>query len=128
MYALRGRQVSFYLPTFNNQLTVTQQLNNGTANSCSSPTWGTGRFVQARAGPQHHPASRKTDGTLLVRKFSAPPSVSLHRGAADLDAYVAGNIPVAQVANIDFYEKVRFDSDRITFQHLRPGRLQVSAP
>lgn len=127
LYAIRGRQVSFYIPTFIEDMTPTQDLVSG--NDKMTISWiGYSRFIQDRE-PKATFKITFTDGTSLVRVVQSSEVLSATEERLTLDTTWTSNKTVAEVQRIQFYELVRFDTDNITIEHSSvAGRARIAAP
>ena len=125
-YALRGRQKSFYAPTVITDLTVTGTLSSG-SNQMQIQNIGYFRF-----GKQQQPkATFKitfTDGTSLVRTITASAEIDANNEALTLDTTWPSTKLANQVADVQFYELLRFDNDEIEIRHGFLGRATIEVP
>ena len=125
---VRGKQVSFWLPTFTEDLTVGDDLVFGSTNLDIEFIDYT-RFIQSR---EHKRTFRITftDGTTLERVVQSsadhPSDATLER--LTLDTTWPANKTVAEVDNIMFYEQVRFNTDQFRFDYERDGKARMKAP
>lgn len=127
VWALRGRQVSAYLPTFMQDLQVTDPLVSGLS-TINVTNVGYTQYVQSRQ-PRNVIRIVMTDGTYLVRTVLSSSVVSSVKETLTVDVAWASNVPTASIARIEYVEKVRLDSDQVTFQY-HPGErsCKVSVP
>jgi len=125
---IRGKQVSFYLPTFTNDLTMGASSLSGSTNF-DIENIDYGRFAEA-AGPMSIFKITYTDDTSLIRIIQSaaehPTDPTLER--LTLDTTWPTNRAVSEVVRIEFYELVRFDTDRFVLKHDRVGRARMTAP
>lgn len=126
LIALRGRQKSFYIPTFINDLTVVASLGIGSA------TMDIRRIEYARyVVNKERMKTFKitfTDGTSLVREIDSSAAVSSTVERLTLnDTWPAGRT-VSEIDNIQFYELVRFDTDEFTIRYRTKGQATMFAP
>lgn len=127
LYALRGQQVSFWLPTFNKALTVAQTLNSGT-NTMVVNSVGYARFVAAGIG-RNVVRIKFTDGTSLVRGVTSAAELSGGLETLTLDANWPTTRAPEAVSQVDFFEKVRWASDSITITHSSSlGDARITGP
>lgn len=127
MHALRGRQVSWYLPTFGKDLEL---LINTIAGSplMQIRNCGYTQFVKSRQ-PKNVIRVVLTDGTVILRKILSSTVVDDNQETLTLDGNWPSIITPAQISRISFVEKVRFDSDQIRLAHLVGDRVvKISAP
>lgn len=125
---LRGRQVSFWLPTFTNDLTMGATALAGSTNF-DIENIDYRRFVNG-AGPMSVFKITYTDGTSLIRTILSgadhPTDATLER--LTIDVAWPANRTVSEVESIQFYEQVRFDTDKFTIFHDRVGLARLQAP
>ena len=125
---VRGRQVSFYLPTFLPDLTVGDDLAIGSTNFDIEHIDYT-RFIQSRESKVTFKITF-TDGTSLVRVVQSsvdhPTDATLER--LTLDTTWPANRTVAEVSRVEFYELVRFNTDDFSIRYSRDGLAKMQAP
>lgn len=115
LYALKGMQVSFYIPTFIEDLTVTQNLVGGT--DTMDISWiGYDRFVDDQS-PKNVFRITFTDDTSLVREVQSSSQLSGTEERLTLDATWPSSKSVSEIRRVEFYELVRFASDDLTIEH-----------
>ena len=125
-YALNGRQVSFYIPTFMEDMTASQDLTSGV--DTMDISWiGYTRFIQSME-PKATFKIIFTDGTSLVRVVQSSTELSVMEERLVLDTTWPSNKTVAEIARIQFYELVRFDTDDIRIEHSGVGRAKIFNP
>lgn len=124
--SLRGKQKSFYLPTFTNDLTLAANL------VISTDTMDIEAVEYVRLVRNRLPMSlfkiTFTDGTSLVRTVTASATVSTSVERLTLNTTWPANRTIAQVSRIEFYELVRFDTDEISITHERIGVAKCKVP
>ena len=125
---LRGKQVSFYLPTSTNDLTQGATALSGSTNF-DIVNIDYKRFVNG-AGPMSVFKITYTDGTSLVREILSaadhPSDPTLER--LTLDTTWPANRTVDEVDRVEFYELVRFNTDLFRIFHDRVGLARMTAP
>lgn len=116
-YALRGRQVSFYLPTFGKDLVPSAQLLSG-SNTLTIENVGYDRYIQERR-PYHlirvhfvNPANPP-----LIRQITGSSEVSAAQENLSLNATWPATYQPSDVERIEYLELVRADSDSIRFEY-----------
>jgi hypothetical protein len=126
LYALRGEQGTFYLPTFDEDLTPVDDLASGAATMDVANTGYTDYVAQ------RHPADWirvvKSDGTTIVRRVTNSSVVSSTIEQLTVDSNWGENVAVEDIARVEFLEEVRLGSNRIEIQHGIPGRATIPAP
>lgn len=127
LHALRGKQVSFFLPTFTKDVTLAATYASGGSALTVSNT-GYTRYAKQRS-PKVDIRITLTDGTVFDRTITASSEINAATEQLTLSSSIAQTIPVASVARIEFLEKVRIDSDTITIQHQNAiGQAKISFP
>lgn len=116
LYALRGRQVAFYLPTFVKDFEATADLANG-AVTLPIVNVGYSRFVQQRI-PYERIVLIKTDGTFVHNTISDSVEVDLDNETLTVGTAWPSDITLAEIDRISYVQLARFDSDAITIEHI----------
>ena len=129
LYALRGQAVSFYLPTFRDELEVVDDLDNGTTDMTIA--WcGFTESVGAQS-PWNHVRITLNDGTTIEREITATEEPDETQTTEVLTVGTAWSSTVAKedIARVEFLRLMRFDSDSITIDHERNGNAaRIYAP
>jgi hypothetical protein len=124
LLALRGQQVSFKVPTFAEDLVVTQTLSSG-ANTMVIENVAFSRYVVS--GRQFRITF--TDGSKLVRTVTASSELSATEEQLTLNDTWPSTKLASEVVRVEFVETCRFASDRITIQHgAHVGKATVEVP
>ena len=127
LHALKGKQTSFYIPSFSKELTVVDVLTSG-ASTLTITNVGYTRFVQNQS-PRNIIRVTLTDGTSLIRTVDSSAEVDSETEVLTLDNTWPATVAVADISVVDFIEKVRLDSDRIPITHLQGfGETSISFP
>lgn len=127
VHALRGRQVSFYLPTFAKDLEPVDPLILG-ASGMNIRHCGYTQFVRQRQ-PQNAIRLVFTDNTTLLRTVIGSSVLDATKEALTLNTTWPAGVPVANISRVEYVEKVRFNSDSIQFQHFPGDRTtKIAAP
>jgi hypothetical protein len=121
IHSRNGKQKSFWVPSFNNDLTLTTDIGVG----------ATAIFVQTVNYEQNYGITDilielKNGGTVYARVLSGVSS-----GIVDtlgLDASMATAIQISDVARIMFLNLVRFDSDSVEIKHTYAGNATANIP
>lgn len=119
MYALDGRRVSFYLPTFYEDLTLAADLTSG-SNAMSVVNVGYARYVRTRSPWTIIRILFNNGNSPLIRTIQTAVETSSAVDTLTVDTVWGSNIPRSTVSRIEFIELVRFDSDTIRILH-EPG-------
>lgn len=127
LHFLRGRQISFYLPTFQKEFNVTQQLIIGTTGMVIQNV-GYARFVQHRS-PNNIFRLTKTNGTQYLRKIVNSAILSDTEETLTVNTSWTENIFPEDIKKIELYELVRWDTDEFRIEHTSAlGDATIVAP
>jgi hypothetical protein len=126
-YALRGRQVAFYIPTFMEDMTPSQNLVTGV--DTMDISWiGYDRFIEGGQSKKVFKITF-TDGTSLVREIQSSSQLSGTEERLTLNTTWPADRSVDEIQRIQFYELVRFDTDEIRIEHdTTVGRARIFNP
>jgi hypothetical protein len=119
LHSLGGKQVSWYHPTFHDDLVPVLQLTNGST-ALDIQNVGYTQFVQSRQPKNVIRITFNTGDPALVRGVTGSVVVDEDRETLTLDAVWPQTFTVDEVERIEFVEKIRFDNDAITIVH-QPG-------
>jgi len=128
LHALAGRWKSFYLPTFRNDLELSQKLVSSELNLYI--VW-IGYTDNANAAePKTSVRIVMKSGTTFERDIvSSTQSIDKTTETLVVDSNWGTDIELADVSRIYFMHKTRFDSDTIRLEHRRGGRtMRTIAP
>lgn len=126
LHALRGRVVSFYIPTFYPDVIAVQNIGSGN-NTVNVQNFGYTTFIQSRQ-PRNVIRLVKTDGTTVTRTIVSSTEIDDTEEQFTLDTTWGVDATLAEIDRIEFVEKVRFDSDRIAIKHLDAiGQAEIRA-
>jgi len=127
LLSIRGQQISFWIPSFAEDLTASQDLV-ATQNTIDVDNIGYTRFIQDRQ-PKATFRITFTDGTNLVRTITSSVELSGTEERLTLDGTWPVNRMVSEITRIEFYELVRFATDSLRIQHQTIiGRARMTAP
>jgi hypothetical protein len=126
MHSLRGRQISFYIPTFNDDLTVKASLGVGTS-TMDIERIEYERLIQSRE-PKITFKITFTDGTSLIREVQSATGVDSSTERLTLDTTWPSTRAASEVSRVQFYELVRFDSDNVVIEYPRIGLATCQMP
>ena len=128
VYALRGRQVPFYVPRDSDDLTAVSDLLSAST-SLSVANVGYAQFVRARA-PKNEIRISFVDGSPpLLRTVTAAAVVNPTTDSLTVDSPWPSTITPAEISRIEYVEKVRLDSDKVRIDYDRSGnRARLVAP
>lgn len=115
LHFLKGQQVSFYIPTFSEDLIPNTKLNNASSTFTMD---NIGYTVNARdRAPKDYFRLLLTNGTEITRTVTNSAEVSIAVEQLTVDSPWPYDIEVADIARIDFLEKVRLNIDDIVITH-----------
>lgn len=126
LHALRGRQKSFYILTFADDLLVTDTLA-ATSNKMDIEHIGYNRFAQERT-PKKHFRITFTDGSSLDREVISSEVIDAATERLSLNEVWPSTRPASEVSRVEFLDLMRFDSDDFRIDHDRNGVIRVEAP
>lgn len=128
LHALRGRQISFYLPTFVSDLQPTEDLVSG-AQTMTIQNVGYNQFVKGRQNKNIIRITFKDGSTPLIRTITDYDPIDALTESITVNTVWPSTITPDQIDKVMFVEEVRFNSDTIRIQHT-PGQrtVRVSAP
>lgn len=116
IHAIRGRQVSFYLPSFSVDLTLDDDITGGQA-IMNIVHVNYNQFVAQRSGRNIIRINFKDGSTPVIKEVIDSSVVTSTREALTMDSNFSSGILKDDVLRIDFIELVRFLNDRILFKH-----------
>ena len=127
LWALRGRQVSFYMPTDLPEFTVLQDLAVGN-NGIQVEKNGYAKHVRAES-PYNVIRLTLTDGTEIIRTIATTQENEDNSESWTVSENWDSDISAASIAKVDILEQVRFDTDNLTIEHLSGGYVKrIGAP
>lgn len=126
LVALRGKQTAFYMPTFFADITAAAGITSGTA-TLDIENIEYARFANSRR-PKKVFKITFTDGTSLIRSVTTAVKSSSTVEQLTLDTTWPTTRPLSDIAEIQFYELVRFDTDRFSLRYPRIGLAELFAP
>jgi hypothetical protein len=127
LHLLKGRQVSFYIPTFSKDLVPNQTLIQSNS-SFTMDNIGYANQVNDRWSRQVFRMHLK-DGTILTRTIVGSAELSKTEEQLTVDTVWPYDILTTDIERVEFLEKVRFDSDDIMIVHRNAlGEAQCVVP
>ena len=127
LHELRGRQVSFYLPTFQKDLVPVATLANATA-SLDVTHINYNVFVQQR-NPNARIRVHLTNGTTIDRTVTGSSVVSTTVERLTVNSNWSTDITVAEINRIEYIQLVRFDTDKFEIDHANAnGSASLTVP
>lgn len=125
VHALRGRQVSFYLPSFTHDMQADSNLVMG-SNQLDIVNIGYTQFVRQRPGKNVIRIEFNNGDPPLIRAVTASLEVDATRESLTLDGNWPSAVPIAEIEAISYVEKVRFDSDSFEIRHERSNYITLA--
>mgnify|MGYP003630337007 FL=1 len=127
MHSFAGRQVSFYVPTFGQDLIADQPLDTASQDLVITNI-GYTQFVRLRQ-PRTHIWLRLKDGTVITREITTAVETSSLVETLTMNTTWGQTIALADIDRISYLEEVRFNSDNISIEYSRGERqVYLSAP
>jgi len=128
LHALRGRQISFYMPTFYDEFELTIKLQNG-SQTINIVNVGFAQFAQGRMPSRGIIRVIRTNGDILVRNINSAGEVDAENEQIIVDVAWPEDIEIEDIERIEYVELVRADTDRFTFEHYNAiGDASLSFP
>jgi hypothetical protein len=127
LHALRGRTISFYIPTFYEDLEPTD----GIIDSSTSIKIKNIKYTDLvrNRSPKGDIQVLLTDGTKMNRQVTNSTELSATEEQLTVDTQWGTTATLAQIERVCYIEKIRFDSDEILLEHFDAnGQARVSAP
>jgi len=126
LIALRGPQVSFHVPTFDEDLVATQDIGSA-SDTLTVENIGYARFVAAN---EEMATIRATfdDGTEVIRTIQSATELSADEEELTLDTTWGVTKTVSEFVRIEFIDRVRIATPRVRIRHERIGSARVSMP
>lgn len=127
LHYLKGKQVSFYIPTFSRDIEPNQTMLNA---STTFTMDNIGYTVNAyQRWPKQVIRVHLTDGTILVRTIQNSAEVSASVEQLTVDTAWPYDIEPEDIDRIEFLEKVRLDEDDIVITHYNAlGQAECTPP
>lgn len=127
LHALRGRQISFYIPTFRKDLIANQDLVSASLD-LNMVNIGYVQFVRDRQ-PKDRIWVRLKDGTTLTRQITSSVEVDSVTETLVMDSTWGSNIAQADIDRISYLEEMRFDTDEIEIRYsLGERQVYITSP
>ena len=127
MLALRGRQKSFWLPTFIEDVEPVASLASGAA-TMDIQSLGYVRFIQDRNPKKVMRITFNNGDPDLVRVVQSSATVSTTVERLTLDTTWPATYATSEIDRIQFYELVRFNSDNVNIIYPRIGLAELVMP
>lgn len=125
LIALRGQQVSFWLPTFDDDIVITQAITSGTDQMVIENIDYT-RFAQNRE-PRRTVRLTFTDGTTEINEIQSSVETSDTEETLTMVSNWTQTRTPAEIVRTEFVEGTRFATDEFRFQHRMTGRARLRA-
>lgn len=127
LHALKGRAVSFYIPTFFDDFTPTRGVDTGSLNLFFE-NFGYTKLVERRR-PRDAVRLVLTDGTSVSRNVVDSEVIDTTEERLQVDAVWGVNASLSEISRVEYLTKVRMNSDEIQINHLDAlGRANAVVP
>ena len=128
LYALRGRSVSFYIPTFSDDLIPVGSGVSSGSSTINVENVGYTKFINARQ-PRDVVRLTTTSGTIVVKQVNSANEIDADEEQLVIDGTWGVNATVSEIERVEFVEKVRLNSDEVRLRHLDAlGQMEATAP
>lgn len=126
LYGMRGRQKSFFLPTFLKDFDIILALSSA-SDLLRINNAGYTNFSFSATG---HKIIRvvKTDGTTITRTITASAEDIGDIENITVDSVWGEDVALADIERVEFLEKVRFNNDTFVLTHFEDGTMVVGVP
>jgi hypothetical protein len=121
VHALRGRQVSLYIPRASDDLVVTADLLN-TSVQMQVANYGYAQFVRNRQ-PKNVIRVTLANGTTLVRTIVGSSNIDADSDQLEVDVAWPSTIDYTTIERVEFVEEVRASSDRVKIEYQEGGNV-----
>lgn len=115
LHFLRGRAVSFYLPTYFDEFVLTQDINSASA-AMRFQNFGFSKFVMG-SKPRGHIRLVLKSGTTVARTIQSSQEVDAATEQITVTATWGVNAAIAAIERVEYIELTRFDTDDIEIRH-----------
>jgi hypothetical protein len=127
LHALRGRCVSFYIPTFFDELALASDVSSGDS-TVTVENVGYTKFVDSRQPRNVVRLTKLSTGDEVIRTVTDATELDAATERLTVDSTWGKAFTVGDT-KIDYIEKVRLDSDRIRIEHLDGiGEAKIVVP
>lgn len=128
LHFLKGRAISFFIPTFFPELQVLAPgILSGSVN-LDINNFGYTKFIQSRQ-PRNVIRVTLNDGTEIIRTVLSSNELSEDVDRLTVNTVWGVDAGASEIAQVDFIEKSRFNDDRIRIRHLEGnGTAEVVTP
>lgn len=124
LHALRGSQVSFYLPTFYYDMVLVEDLTN-TSVLVDIENIGYTNYIDGQA-PSDHIQIELVDGTTLRRQITASEEISESVERLTVDSAWTADVTVAEVDRITYLRTARIEDDQAALVHTNAQAADIS--
>lgn len=126
LHALRGQQVSFYLPTFYHDMVVANDIASGST-LLDIENIGYTRYINGQA-PCNVIAVELTNGTVYIKTIVSSVVIDANVERLTLSNTWSSSILAANVSRVSYVLLARLGTDRITLTHNNTGVTNVVVP
>lgn len=120
LHHLRGKQISFYVPTFGQDMITDVDLLTASQDLVITNI-GYAQFVRQRQA-KNHLWIRMKDGTIITREITSSVETTSAIETLTLDQTWGADFLAADIDRISYLEEVRFNTDSIRIDYSRGGR------
>ncbi len=122
LHALRGQQISYYIPSFSNDFIPTATLSSGST-LLNVSNVGYTKSVQSRPGRNIIRVTFNNGDPALIRVVTGSSVISATEEQLTLDDTWPNTVTVSEVDRVEYIEKARFDTDTFKIRHEVGSRL-----
>lgn len=124
LHAFRGRQQSFFIPSFYDDLTPVAGISSA-AQTINVENIGYNLFVQNRQ-PRDVVQVKLVDGTLITRRVESSSEISADEEQLTVTTSWGVTAALADIDRVSFVESVRLRSDDVNIRHFsKPGLANI---
>ena len=126
LHALRGSQVTFYLPTFYHDMVVANDLSSG-SDLMDIENIDYTRYINAQS-PGNVLLVELNDGTQLYKTILSSEVIDVNTERLTLSTVWASTIFAVDVARVSYLRLARISGNSVTFEHRNTGESMVFVP
>lgn len=117
LYSRRGRQVGFWLPTWNEDLVLANSITSSSATQIVVKATGAGMPEWATMYPGRRVRFRLTNGSVYYRQIQSVITGLAGTEQINLVGTIGFTATPSQILGIDFLDFARLDADRVEIKH-----------
>lgn len=127
LYGLKGKQKTFWLPTFRDDFTITQNIGAGDLTITFEEN-DFDRFVTEGPDPWGGIYIETFDGTQYFRTITGTTPPVAGEESISIGTSLGTVVTVPEIRMASILTRSRFNQDRLTIQHLRIGNIKLRIP